>query len=123
MFVGLFTDHLAVIRYTHPGTTRRCLNIHDGTGELFDLGVPPIIPLLMVINLFNVDSVCSFFLVTKLSGYDLFQDDIEKMVSKLEEKVLRLEEGSCMDAIILPLHGSLPPEMQARFTLSTSFLL
>lgn len=63
------------------------------------------------------------FLLTKLSGYDLFQDDIENMVSKLEEKVLRLEEGSCMDAIILPLHGSLPPEMQARFTLSTSFLL
>lgn len=45
------------------------------------------------------------------------------MVSKLEEKVLSLEEGSCMDAIILPLHGSLPPEMQARFTLSNSFLL
>ncbi|XXG45040.1 hypothetical protein AAC387_Pa02g0231 [Persea americana] len=42
------------------------------------------------------------------------QDDIEKMVSKLEEKVLSLEEGSCMDAIILPLHGSLPPEMQVR---------
>lgn len=42
------------------------------------------------------------------------QDDIEKMVSKLEEKVRSLEEGSCMDAIILPLHGSLPPEMQVR---------
>ncbi|KAF9599639.1 hypothetical protein IFM89_001585 [Coptis chinensis] len=41
------------------------------------------------------------------------QDDIEKMVSKLEEKVQSLAEGSCMDAIILPLHGSLPPEMQA----------
>lgn len=36
------------------------------------------------------------------------------MVAKLEEKVLSLEEGSCMDAVILPLHGSLPPEMQAR---------
>ena len=45
------------------------------------------------------------------------------MVSKLEEKVLSLEEGSCMDAIILPLHGSLPPEMQAIFTLSNYFLL
>ncbi|XP_054787039.1 probable pre-mRNA-splicing factor ATP-dependent RNA helicase DEAH4 isoform X1 [Prosopis cineraria] len=42
------------------------------------------------------------------------QDDIEKLVSKLEDKVQALEEGSCMDAIILPLHGSLPPEMQVR---------
>ncbi|XP_021293526.1 probable pre-mRNA-splicing factor ATP-dependent RNA helicase DEAH4 isoform X1 [Herrania umbratica] len=42
------------------------------------------------------------------------QDDIEKLVLKLEDKVRSLEEGSCMDAIILPLHGSLPPEMQVR---------
>lgn len=42
------------------------------------------------------------------------QDDIEKLVSKLEDKVRSLDEGSCMDAIILPLHGSLPPEMQVR---------
>ncbi|XP_057949537.1 probable pre-mRNA-splicing factor ATP-dependent RNA helicase DEAH4 isoform X2 [Malania oleifera] len=42
------------------------------------------------------------------------QDDIEKLVSKLEERIQSLEEGSCMDAIILPLHGSLPPEMQVR---------
>lgn len=42
------------------------------------------------------------------------QDDIEKLVSKLEEKVRSLAEGSCMDAIIYPLHGSLPPEMQVR---------
>ncbi|KAL5552460.1 hypothetical protein UlMin_039861 [Ulmus minor] len=42
------------------------------------------------------------------------QDDIEKLVSKLEDKIRSLEEGSCMDAIILPLHGSLPPEMQVR---------
>ncbi|KAM3303778.1 putative pre-mRNA-splicing factor ATP-dependent RNA helicase DEAH4 isoform X2 [Capsicum chacoense] len=42
------------------------------------------------------------------------QDDIEKLVLKLEEKVQSLEEGSCMDALILPLHGSLPPEMQVR---------
>ncbi|XVF02692.1 hypothetical protein REPUB_Repub04eG0196400 [Reevesia pubescens] len=41
-------------------------------------------------------------------------EDIEKLVSKLEDKVRSLEEGSCMDAIILPLHGSLPPEMQVR---------
>ncbi|KAB2090697.1 hypothetical protein ES319_A03G139900v1 [Gossypium barbadense] len=37
-----------------------------------------------------------------------------QLVSKLEDKVRSLEEGSCMDAIILPLHGSLPPEMQVR---------
>ncbi|XP_065874215.1 probable pre-mRNA-splicing factor ATP-dependent RNA helicase DEAH4 isoform X2 [Euphorbia lathyris] len=42
------------------------------------------------------------------------QDDIEKLVSKLEDRVQNLEEGSCLDAIILPLHGSLPPEMQVR---------
>ncbi|KAK9117502.1 hypothetical protein Sjap_016449 [Stephania japonica] len=42
------------------------------------------------------------------------QDEIEKLVLKLEEKIQRLEEGSCMDAIVLPLHGSLPPEMQVR---------
>lgn len=42
------------------------------------------------------------------------QDDIEKLVKKLEERVQSLEEGSCMDAVILPLHGSLPPELQVR---------
>ncbi|XP_065636492.1 probable pre-mRNA-splicing factor ATP-dependent RNA helicase DEAH4 [Quercus suber] len=42
------------------------------------------------------------------------QDDIEKLVSKLEDRVQSLQEGSCLDAIILPLHGSLPPEMQVR---------
>lgn len=42
------------------------------------------------------------------------QDDIEKLIKKLEERVQNLEEGSCMDAIILPLHGSLPPELQVR---------
>ncbi|MFS8027383.1 putative RNA helicase [Helianthus anomalus] len=41
------------------------------------------------------------------------QDDIEKLVSKLEEKLQSLEVGSCMDALVLLLHGSLPPEMQA----------
>ncbi|MBA0648802.1 hypothetical protein Goklo_016447, partial [Gossypium klotzschianum] len=45
-------------------------------------------------------------------------DDIEKLVSKLEDKVRSLEEGSCMDAIILPLHGSLPPEMQILVVLN-----
>lgn len=42
------------------------------------------------------------------------QDDIDKLVSKLEDEVRSLQEGSCMDAIILPLHGSLPPELQVR---------
>ncbi|KAI5429503.1 hypothetical protein KIW84_034186 [Lathyrus oleraceus] len=42
------------------------------------------------------------------------QDDIEKLVSKLEDEVRSLDEGSCMDAIIFPLHGSLPPELQVR---------
>ncbi|PWA36213.1 RNA helicase family protein [Artemisia annua] len=42
------------------------------------------------------------------------QDDIEKLVSRLEEKIQSLEAGSCMDAVVLPLHGSLPPEMQIR---------
>lgn len=42
------------------------------------------------------------------------QDDIEKLVRKLEEKINGLEEGSCIDAIILPLHGSLQPELQVR---------
>ncbi|KZV39977.1 hypothetical protein F511_15639 [Dorcoceras hygrometricum] len=42
------------------------------------------------------------------------QDDIEKMVAKLEERIQTLEEGSCMDAMVLPLHGSLPPELQVR---------
>jgi ATP-dependent RNA helicase DHX8/PRP22 len=44
------------------------------------------------------------------------QDDIEKLVSRLEEKVRSLAEGSCMDAIIYPLHGSLPPEMQVTIS-------
>ncbi|RYR17019.1 hypothetical protein Ahy_B03g061830 isoform B [Arachis hypogaea] len=51
------------------------------------------------------------------------QDDIEKLVSKLEDKVRSLEEGSCMDAIILPLHGSLPPELQASKLCSDSIFL
>ena len=43
----------------------------------------------------------------------LAQDDIDKMVSKLEERIQNLEKGSCVDALVLPLHGSLPPELQA----------
>ncbi|KAG6542974.1 hypothetical protein Mapa_015666 [Marchantia paleacea] len=42
------------------------------------------------------------------------QDEIEKAIAKLEEEVRGLDEGSCMDVVILPLYGSLPPEMQAR---------
>lgn len=33
-------------------------------------------------------------------------------MSKLEHKIQSLEEGSVLDALVLPLHGSLPPEMQ-----------
>ncbi|KAL2903601.1 putative pre-mRNA-splicing factor ATP-dependent RNA helicase DEAH4 [Bienertia sinuspersici] len=42
------------------------------------------------------------------------QEDIEKLVKKLEDRVRSLEEGSVMDAVIYPLHGSLPPELQVR---------
>ncbi|GJX66073.1 probable pre-mRNA-splicing factor ATP-dependent RNA helicase DEAH4, partial [Tanacetum coccineum] len=42
---------------------------------------------------------------------------IDKLVSRLEDKIQSLEVGSCMDAVVLPLHGSLPPEMQASFHL------
>uniref|UniRef100_A0A7N0T0X3 RNA helicase n=1 Tax=Kalanchoe fedtschenkoi TaxID=63787 RepID=A0A7N0T0X3_KALFE len=42
------------------------------------------------------------------------QEDIEKLVAKLSERVSSLEEGSCMDAVVLPLHGSLMPELQVR---------
>lgn len=42
------------------------------------------------------------------------QEDIEKLVKKLEDRVRSLEEGSVLDAVIYPLHGSLPPELQVR---------
>lgn len=42
------------------------------------------------------------------------QEDIEKLVLKLTERIGSLEEGSCMDAVVLPLHGSLMPELQVR---------
>ncbi|CAO2829438.1 unnamed protein product [Amaranthus hypochondriacus] len=42
------------------------------------------------------------------------QEDIEKLVNKLEDRVRNLEEGSVMDAVVYPLHGSLPPELQVR---------
>ncbi|KAH1201509.1 putative pre-mRNA-splicing factor ATP-dependent RNA helicase DEAH4 [Glycine max] len=42
------------------------------------------------------------------------KDDIEKLVSKLVDKVCAPEEGSCIDATILPLHGCLPLELQAN---------
>ncbi|PKU68584.1 hypothetical protein MA16_Dca021308 [Dendrobium catenatum] len=51
-----------------------------------------------------------------------YEDEIDKMVSKLEEKIQELEDGSCMDALVLPLHGSLPPEMQALHDLYRVFL-
>lgn len=63
MFVGIFTDHHALNRYTHPGTTWRYFNIHDRTGTLFDLSVHPKTPFSVVILLFNVDSLLFFFLL------------------------------------------------------------
>eukprot|EP00897_Mesotaenium_endlicherianum_P008574 jgi/Mesen1/7745/ME000407S06973 len=42
------------------------------------------------------------------------QDEIDKAVRKTEEAIGSLEEGACMDAVLLPLHASLPPELQAR---------
>ncbi|GKD93141.1 hypothetical protein Tco_1372978 [Tanacetum coccineum] len=38
-----------------------------------------------------------------------------KLVSRLEEKNQSLEVGSCMDAVVLPLQASLPPEMPASW--------
>uniref|UniRef100_A0A0D9XR98 RNA helicase n=1 Tax=Leersia perrieri TaxID=77586 RepID=A0A0D9XR98_9ORYZ len=45
------------------------------------------------------------------------KDDIDKMVSKLEERIQNLEEGSCMDALVLPLHA--PPNCR-RFIVATN---
>ncbi|KAH7439835.1 hypothetical protein KP509_04G078700 [Ceratopteris richardii] len=42
------------------------------------------------------------------------KEEIEKAIMKLEDRIRQLEEGSCMDAIILPLHASLEPELQVR---------
>eukprot|EP00850_Spirogloea_muscicola_P002320 SM000009S23449 [mRNA] locus=s9:45710:49660:- [translate_table: standard] len=42
------------------------------------------------------------------------QDEIEKTIKKVQDKISSLQEGECMDALILPLHASLPPEFQAR---------
>lgn len=41
------------------------------------------------------------------------QDEIDKAQKMLEERVKMMEEGSCLDVIILPLYASLPPELQA----------
>ncbi|GJU80138.1 RNA-directed DNA polymerase, eukaryota, reverse transcriptase zinc-binding domain protein, partial [Tanacetum coccineum] len=42
-------------------------------------------------------------------------EGIDKLVSRLEEKNQSLEVGSCMDAVVLPLQASLPPEMPASW--------
>jgi hypothetical protein len=66
----------------------------------------------MLIFFFHLLIMCCLLML----NYDylrFLQDDIDKMVSKLEERIQNLEEGSCMDALVLPLHGSLPPELQA----------
>jgi hypothetical protein len=47
-----------------------------------------------------------------LKKQNISQEEIEKAISKIEERIRLLEEGSCMDAVILPLHASLPPELQ-----------
>lgn len=40
------------------------------------------------------------------------QDEISRAVSALEERIQEMEAGACPDAIVLPLHASLPPEQQ-----------
>jgi ATP-dependent RNA helicase DHX8/PRP22 len=40
------------------------------------------------------------------------QEEIEKAVKKLTDRVMTLEQGSCQDMLILPLYGNLPPEAQ-----------
>ncbi|CAI5457471.1 unnamed protein product [Closterium sp. Yama58-4] len=50
------------------------------------------------------------------------QDEIERAVAAMEERIRSSEHGHCMDALILPLHASLPPELQwdgksSRYTL------
>ncbi|GAQ81335.1 ATP-dependent RNA helicase DHX8/PRP22 [Klebsormidium nitens] len=42
------------------------------------------------------------------------QEEIEKAVKKLTDRVMTLEQGTCQDMLILPLYGSLPPEAQVR---------
>lgn len=42
------------------------------------------------------------------------KEEIGKAIGKIEDRIRLLEEGSCMDAIILPLHASLEPELQMR---------
>lgn len=43
------------------------------------------------------------------------QEEIEKAVKKLTDRVMTLDEGSCQDMLILPLYGSLPPEAQVMY--------
>lgn len=42
------------------------------------------------------------------------QDDIERLVRKINEAVAAMDETECPDAQVLPLYAGLPPEMQAR---------
>ncbi|CAI5937583.1 unnamed protein product [Closterium sp. NIES-64] len=42
------------------------------------------------------------------------QDEIERAVAAMEERIRSSDHGHCMDALILPLHASLPPELQVR---------
>ena len=92
-------------RYTCKGARRGCLDFYDWTGQIlaayFAVFFLVFRKYLFCMRLFSMPVICI-----------CYQDDIEKLVSKLEERVRTLEEGSCMDAVILPLHGSLPPELQ-----------
>ena len=42
------------------------------------------------------------------------QAEIDKAISKLNEAIASLPEGSCGPLLLLPLYASLPPEMQVR---------
>lgn len=57
--------------------------------------------------------VHSWILESEFVSFLQWQDEILKAITGLEEKVKALEEGSCLDVIILPLYASLPPEVQA----------
>ncbi|PKU68834.1 putative pre-mRNA-splicing factor ATP-dependent RNA helicase [Dendrobium catenatum] len=88
-----------------PGLAKAQLNLDIDASSRFSAFFPKFHLTLSLI----VEDVLGCF----LPHLGLKQDEIDKMVSKLEEKIQNLEEGSCMDALVLPLHGSLPPEMQA----------
>ena len=44
------------------------------------------------------------------------QEEIERAMAALRDRLEGLPAGQCSDAVILPLHASLPPEQQVRRT-------